>query len=322
MGDVAGIGPEIIARAWPTLLEQCAPLVVGDVGWMERAVQLVGSGARVVEVSKVQGSEPTTQTIPCLNVSSEDLRGVEPGRIDRRAGRAAYDFLVAAIERTMAREADGIVTAPLHKEALHAAGLKYPGHTEILAAKTGTDRFAMVLYGDGLAVAHVTLHVALRDVFALLTVDSVREKILLLHHLLPRLHGREARIAVAAVNPHASDGGLFGDEEEKILTPAIVRARAEGVNVSGPYPADTLFVRAHRGEFDGIVAPYHDEGHIAMKLRSGWRCVNVSAGLPIVRTSVAHGTAFDIAWRGTADAASLIEATKVAARLAATQLLP
>src|SRR5262249_12099817 len=157
---------------------------------------------------------------------------------------------------------DGIVTAPLHKEGLHAAGLHYPGHTEILAERTGTKHFAMVLYGDGLAVAHVTLHMALRAVFRHLSADSVLEKVRLLDVLLPLLLHRRARRAVAALNPHASDGGLFGDEEANILVPAIQRGRDEGIDVRGPYPADTLFVRAHRGEFDGIVAMYHDEGHI------------------------------------------------------------
>ena len=259
--------------------------------------------------------------IPCLRAGSADLTSVTPGQIDARAGRAAYDFLVAAIDRTMAKKADGIVTAPLQKEALHAAGLKYPGHTEILAERTGTADFAMVLYGDGLAVAHVTLHMALRDVFRNLTTESVLQKIRLLHDLLPRLIGRAPRLAVAALNPHASDGGLFGDEEERIIRPAVNLAQRDGITVTGPLPADTLFVRAHKGEFDGVVAMYHDEGHIAMKLRSGWRCVNISAGLPIVRTSVAHGTAFDIAWKGVADESSLVEAAKVAARLA-TPLAP
>jgi 4-hydroxythreonine-4-phosphate dehydrogenase len=242
---------------------------------------------------------------------------VRPGELSAEAGRAAYDFLVAAIDRTLAGDADGIVTAPLHKEALHLAGLNYPGHTEILADRTNSPHYAMVLYGDGLAVAHVTLHMALRDVFAHITTAAVVEKARLLDGLLPKLLGRRPRLAVAALNPHASDGGLFGDEEAKVLAPAVAQARAEGMTVSGPVPADTLFVRAHKGEFDGIVAMYHDEGHIAMKLRSGWRCVNITAGLPIVRTSVAHGTAFDIAGRGVADESSLIEAAAVAAKLAA-----
>jgi 4-hydroxythreonine-4-phosphate dehydrogenase len=173
----------------------------------------------------------------------------------------------------------------------------------------------MVLWGDGIAVAHVTLHMALRDVFRHLTTPAVLEKVRLLEGLLPRLIGRKPRIAVAALNPHASDGGLFGDEESTIIAPAVAEARKEGIEASGPWPADTLFVRANKGEFDGIVAMYHDEGHIAMKLRSGWRNVNISAGLPIVRTSVAHGTAYDIAGKGIADPASLIAAAEVAVRL-------
>lgn len=316
MGDVAGVGPEILARAWPELLTICRPVVVGDPTWLDLGLKLVGNPARIVSIQHLDQAEGTLQKIPCLLATQEDLSGVAPGHVSAAAGKAAYDFLVTAIDRTMAGEADGIVTAPLHKESLKAAGVPYPGHTEILAARTGTDRFAMVLYGDEIAVAHVTLHLALREVFRHLTVEAVRDKIRLLHGLLPRLLQREPRIAVAALNPHASDGGLFGDEEERILTPAIEQALEEDIEVSGPYPADTLFVRAHQGEFDGIVAPYHDQGHIAMKLRSGMRCVNISAGLPLVRTSVAHGTAYDIAWRGLADPSSLLEATRVAALLA------
>ena len=317
LGDVAGIGPEIIARAWPQLHCLCRPIVVGDPGWIRRGLELAGVVAQVVSVSALDYAESKPDRVPCLSASRVDLSVVRCGEVSAAAGQAAYDFLCAAIDLTHAGQADGIVTAPLHKEGLHAAGLPYPGHTEILAERTGTREFAMVLYSDGLAVAHVTLHMALRDVFAHLSIPAVVEKARLLDSLLPALIGRRPNLAVAALNPHASDGGLFGDEEQTILRPAVEQARAEGLQVSGPHPADTLFVRAHRGEFDGIVAMYHDEGHIAMKLRSGWRCVNISAGLPIVRTSVAHGTAYDIAGRGVADASSLVEAVRVAARLAA-----
>jgi 4-hydroxythreonine-4-phosphate dehydrogenase len=316
MGDVAGIGPEIIARAWPELPALCRPVVVGDPAWLRRGLDVAGIAAEVVAVDDPAAREATPTLVPCLGVPGPELSDVQPGRVDARAGRAAHDFLCAAIDLALAGRADGIVTAPLHKEGLHAAGLRYPGHTEILAERTGSRRFAMLLYGDGLAVAHVTLHMALRDVFARLSTPAVRERIELLDEILPRLLDRKPRIAVAALNPHAGDGGLFGDEEPTILAPAVAQARAQGIDASGPYPADTLFVRAARGEFDGIVAMYHDEGHIAMKLRSGWRCVNITAGLPIVRTSVAHGTAYDIAGRGLADPASLVEAVKVAARLA------
>ncbi len=217
----------------------------------------------------------------------------------------------------------GIVTAPLHKEGLHAAGLHYPGHTEILAERTGTRAFGMMLYvrgpaiPHGLGVLHVTLHMALRDVFRHLSTSAVLEKIHLLRDMMQRLCGREPRLAVAALNPHGSDGGLFGDEEQTLIAPAVRQAAAAGVTVSGPWPCDTLFVRAQRGEFDGVVAMYHDQGHIALKLLTGLAAVNVSVGLPIVRTSVAHGTAYDLAGRGLADHRSLVEAARVAALLAA-----
>jgi len=317
LGDVAGVGPEIVARGWADLVTVCRPVVVGDFDWLRRALALVGSSAVVQRVAAPEEAEPATDRIPCLAGSAQDLGGVAVGRVSAAAGRAAFDFLCSAIDLTRAGRADGIVTAPLHKEGLHAAGLNYPGHTEILAERTGTPSYAMVLYGDGLAVAHVTLHVALRDVFARLTPAAIGDKIDLLDGLLPRLLGRRPRLAVAALNPHASDGGLFGDEEARLVAPAVAAAQARGVDVAGPIPADTLFVRAARGEFDGVVALYHDQGHIALKLRSGWRCVNITAGLPIVRTSVAHGTAYDIAGHGIADPVSLGAAARVAAQLAA-----
>jgi 4-hydroxythreonine-4-phosphate dehydrogenase len=315
MGDVAGVGPEIIAKAWPELCALCVPVVVGDPNWLRRALDLIGSKAhvRVVGHPRDAGSDP--DVVASLPGSDQDLRHVRSGTVDAAAGRAAYDFLCRAIDLTLEGAADGIVTAPLHKEGLRAAGLSYPGHTEILAERTGARQFAMVLAVDGLAVAHVTLHMALRDVFHHITTAAVLDKIEVLDGLLTRLLDRRPRLGIAALNPHASDGGLFGDEEEKIVAPAVEQARRRGIDASGPWPTDTLFVRARQGEFDGVVAMYHDQGHIALKLIGGWRAVNISAGLPIVRTSVAHGTAYDIAGRGIADATSLIEATRVAARL-------
>jgi 4-hydroxythreonine-4-phosphate dehydrogenase len=319
LGDVAGIGPEIIARAWPDLLPLCRPAIVGDPLWVRRGLELIGSPARVYVIARPTEAKPDVDVLPCLPGSDQDLHAVEPGRVSAAAGRAAYDFLCRAIDWTMAGDADGIVTAPLHKEGLHAAGLPYPGHTEILAERTGVKKFAMVLAVGDLAVAHVTLHMALRDVFRHLTTAAVLEKAQLLDGLLTRLLGRRPRLGVAALNPHASDGGLFGEEEATIIAPAVQAAIRQGLDASGPWPCDTLFVRARRGEFDGIVAMYHDQGHIALKLLGEGRAVNISAGLPIVRTSVAHGTAYDIAGRGIADAASLIESTRVAARLARTR---
>ncbi len=316
LGDVAGIGPEIVARAWPDLLPLCDPVIVGDPLWVRRGLELAISPAHVQIIAHPQEAGASADVLPCLCGSDQDLSRVEPGRVSAAAGRAAYDFLCRAIDWTMAGDADGIVTAPLHKEGLHAAGLPYPGHTEILAERTGVKEFAMVLAVGDLAVAHVTLHMALRDVFRHLTPAAVLEKAHLLDRLLTRMLGRRPRLGVAALNPHASDGGLFGEEEATIIAPAVQAARKERLDASGPWPCDTLFVRARRGEFDGIVAMYHDQGHIALKLLGEGRAVNISAGLPIVRTSVAHGTAYDIAGRGVADAASLIEATRVAALLA------
>jgi 4-hydroxythreonine-4-phosphate dehydrogenase len=318
LGDVAGIGPEIVARAWPQLQPLCRPVVVGDPEWVQRGAAVAGSSVKVRPVEHPSQAEPNSYIIPCLAATTQDLSRVTPGKVSAEAGRAAYDFLCHAIDHTLAGDADGIVTAPLHKEGLRAAGLKYPGHTEILAERTGVREFAMVLAVPGLAVAHVTLHMALRDVFGNLSVAAVLETAHLLDKLLTRLLGRRPRLGVAALNPHASDGGLFGDEELSVIAPAVEAARSQGLEVSGPWPADTLFVRAREGAFDGVVAMYHDQGHIALKLLGRGRAVNISAGLPIVRTSVAHGTAYDIAGRGVADAGSLVEAARVAALLAAT----
>jgi 4-hydroxythreonine-4-phosphate dehydrogenase len=316
LGDVAGIGPEIITRAWPQLVEHCHPVVIGDPYWLERGLEVAGSAARVQRIDHPEQAATSHDVLCCIAASAQDLRGIVPGKVSAAAGRAAYDFLCRAIDLTLSGAAAGIVTAPLHKEGLHAAGLTYPGHTEILAERTGVREFAMVLSVHGIAVAHVTLHMALRDVFAHLSADAVREKAHLLDRLLVRLLDRRPRLGVAALNPHASDGGLFGDEEARLIAPAVAAARADGLDVSGPWPADTLFVRAAAGEFDGVVAMYHDQGHIALKLMGRGRAVNISAGLPIVRTSVAHGTAYDIAGQGVADAGSLVEAVRVAALLA------
>jgi 4-hydroxythreonine-4-phosphate dehydrogenase len=325
LGDVAGVGPEIIARAWPELVRFCRPVVVGDPFWMRRGLELAGQDAEVVPIQRSGECESAERIVSVLAASRVDLRTVRSGAISPAAGQAAYDFLCAAIDQTVAGQADGIVTAPLHKEGLHRAGLSYPGHTEILAERTGTTAYGMMLFArnrqlpHGLGVVHVTLHCALRDVFRQLSTAAVVEKIVLLDRLLTSILERRPRLAVAGLNPHASDGGLFGEEEVRILAPAVQSASDQGVIVTGPWPADTLFVRARAGEFDGIVAMYHDQGHIPMKLLGGFQAVNITMGLPIVRTSVAHGTAYDIAGRGVADATSLIEAARVAAQLCKTR---
>ena len=332
MGDVTGIGPEVIARAWTeTPLRNMARLfVVGSRPVLERALACVGGDATVQEIARPEDADPDSRVIPCLEATHEDVSSIPPGRVDPRAGRAAFDFLTTAADLALAGRIDAITTLPLNKEALHAGGIRHPGHTEILAERCGVDDHAMMLYvgppigaGDaGLGVLHVTLHVALRRVFDLITEELVESKIHLADRAFrPLTGGRAPRVAVAALNPHAGEGGLFGDEEGRIIAPAIARARADGIDVSGPIAADTLFSRAVAGEFDVVVAMYHDQGHVALKTIGFDRAVNITLGLPIVRTSVAHGTAYDIAWQGKAETSSLIEAVRVAARLVAGRTL-
>jgi 4-hydroxythreonine-4-phosphate dehydrogenase len=332
LGDVAGVGPEVIARAWgDTPLRALArPFVVGSRSVLERALGCVGGQATVQVIDRPEDARPTARLIPCLEATDEDVAEVAPGRVDPRAGRAAYDYLTTAVDLALAGRIDAITTLPLNKEALHAGGVKHPGHTEILAERCGITDHAMMLYigppigaGDtGLGVVHVTLHVALRRVFDMLTVEAVESKILLADRAIrPLTGGRPPRVAVAALNPHAGEGGLFGDEEIRIIAPAIARAVEAGIDATGPIACDTLFVRAIAGEFDVVVAMYHDQGHVALKTIGFDRAVNVTLGLPIVRTSVAHGTAYDIAWRGVAETSSLIEAVRVAARLVAGKRL-
>jgi 4-hydroxythreonine-4-phosphate dehydrogenase len=319
LGDVAGIGPEIIAKAWrdPRLHEVCRPLVAGDAAWLTQTIQRLGLPLKVRTLGKLSEAEAAAspEQMDCLQATKQSLDGVTVGKVSAAAGKAAYDFLSTAIDECRAGRAAGIVTAPLHKEGLRAAGITFPGHTEILAERTCASNYAMMLYGEGVGVTHVTLHMALRHVFPLIRPKNIMAKIELTANIMRQLKGRAPRIGVCGLNPHASDGGLFGEEESQLIAPAVEHARSRGMEVSGPWPSDTLFGRAKRGEFDGIVAMYHDQGHIAMKLLAGYRAVNITLGLPIVRTSVAHGTAYDIAEKGIADPTSMIEATVVAASL-------
>jgi 4-hydroxythreonine-4-phosphate dehydrogenase len=340
MGDVAGIGPEVIVRGWldPALHALARPMVIGDPGVLRRAQGIVaGAGALNVQVVEApEEARPSLDTIPCLPVRGGfgDIAEVRAGLIDPRAGRAAYEFLTTAIDLALARRIDAIVTLPLNKQALHEAGIPQPGHTEILAERCHSPDHAMMLYlesqamppargpearrrpAPGLGVVHVTLHVALRMVFDLLSRESILSKIRLADRAMrPLTGGIKPRIAVTSLNPHAGEDGLFGDEEQTVIRPAVDDARREGLDATGPWPNDTLFYHALNGAYDAVVAMYHDQGHIALKTVGFQRAVNVTLGLPIVRTSVAHGTAFDIAWRGLADASSLIAAVRVAGRL-------
>jgi len=318
LGDVAGIGPEIVLKLWanPALFAQAHPVVIGDLGWLQRSQGPYGFLGDVVPVTALEPwPVASSHRLPCLQGTSQDLRSVVPGRAQAVAGRAAYDFLKTAIDLVRVNQGDAIVTCPLHKEGLHAAGLNFPGHTEILAHETGTKHYAMMLYGGGVGVAHVTLHQSLRTIFDRITTPNVLEKIELTHEVMTQLLARVPRVGVCALNPHASDGGLFGDEEAATIEPAVRQAVAKGIQASGPWPSDTLFRRAKGGEFDGIVAMYHDQGHIALKLMAGFHLVNITLGLPLVRTSVAHGTAYDIVHQHCADEGSLLEAIRVAIKL-------
>jgi len=315
MGDVAGVGPEIIVKAWDEILAFCEPVVVGDPAWLEKAMQLVGKNAKVQIINEPEQATPKPDLISCAKIKTADLSTVNICNINASAGQAAHDYLIQSIDWALEKRANAIVTAPLHKEGLHLAGLDYPGHTEILASRTKVPEHVMILALPELAVAHVTLHLALRNIFDELSVERIVARAQLLQNLLAKVLDRTPRIAIAALNPHGSDGGLFGNEEQTIIQPAANLCKQQGMLVSGPIPADTLFLRASQGEFDGVVAMYHDQGHIALKLLGQRRAVNITAGLPIIRTSVAHGTAYDIAWKGKADESSLVSAAKWAVKL-------
>ncbi|MCC7474279.1 MAG: 4-hydroxythreonine-4-phosphate dehydrogenase PdxA [Pirellulales bacterium] len=330
MGDPAGIGPEVIMRAWasPAVHATVQPIVVGSAAVLGRAARLVGDDLNLVSIhapEEVEQAGPDCKTVPILDVCADDAAQVPPGVIDARAGEAAYRCITAAARWALEGRIDAIVTAPLSKAALHAAGRNYPGHTELLAELCGASEFAMMLYlspGDlmaspaGLGVAHVTLHQSMRSVFTSLTPAAIESKCHLANNVMRRLGIPRPRIAVCALNPHAGEGGLFGDEERTTIAPAVAAAVRAGLDVAGPFPADTLLLRARNGEFDAVVAMYHDQGHIALKLLGMHAAVNITLGLPIVRTSVAHGTAFDLAWQGTARPEGMIAAIQVAAKLA------
>ena len=327
MGDPAGIGPEVIAGAWTTaqLHRECRAVVVGRPEFMQRAVSLLGSDVEVAQVRCPADAQSSPARMPCIAVGSADAVVLTPCTIDARGGQAAYDALVHSARLALAGEVDGIVTAPLHKAALARAGHNYPGHTELLAELCGVDDFAMMLYlgpgpdlrgPAGLGVIHVTLHMALQDVFKHLSEKAIIEKVHLADLHVGAIKGSRPRIAVAALNPHGGEEGLFGDEERTLIRPAVEHCKSLDLDVHGPIPTDTLMVRARDGEFDAVVAMYHDQGHIALKLLGMHRAVNITLGLPIVRTSVAHGTAFDLAWQGRANPSSMVEAMRVATKLA------
>lgn len=318
MGDPAGIGAEVIVKALEreTVWQACRPLVIGDARWMAESVRIVGSLRRVRVVSAV-AEAGRHETIDVLDLANVDGQRLVRGRVSAEGGRAAYEYIERAVRLALDGQVDAIVTAPLNKEALHAAGKRYAGHTEILADLCGVKGTVMLLACERLRVSHVSTHVSLRAALDRITVERLLQVTRLTHDALGKMGFAAPRLALAGLNPHAGEGGLFGDEEITILTPAVAQAQQAGYNLRGPFPPDTIFWRASQGEFDAVIALYHDQGHIPMKLLGFFDGVNVTLGLPIIRTSVDHGTAFDIAGSGRADERSMVAALLLAAKMAA-----
>ena len=332
-GDPSGIGPEIVAKAFrdaPDTLRHC--FVAGDVATLRRAAQvIVRPGVPAIPVARINAPAEVIDMPPrCVPV----LQVLEPaspppwGQISAGAGRAAADSVLWAARAALRGDVAALVTAPLHKEALSAAGVAFPGHTELLQAEAAAHQgvaladmpVRMMLANDELRTVLVSIHMSLRDAIAAVTFDNVLRTLQITHAALSRSLGRAPRMAVAGLNPHAGEGGLFGREEVEIIAPAITAAQALGLDARGPFAPDTVFMRArstpeHPGEFDVVVAMYHDQGLIPVKYLGVDKGVNVTLGLPLVRTSPDHGTAFDIAGQGVADAASLIEAVRMARQL-------
>jgi 4-phospho-D-threonate 3-dehydrogenase / 4-phospho-D-erythronate 3-dehydrogenase len=318
IGDPAGIGPEITlgALADKTLFERCRPLVIGDRRILGRAARWLNMPEPVFETIDVpDAGEYQAGTIPILDLENAPPDDCPPGEVTAVAGDAAVKYVFRACDLAMEVAVDGIVTGPINKASINAAGHQYAGHTELLAERTNADRVSMLLTSDRLKVVHVSTHVALEEAIRRVTTKRVREVIGLADESCGALGIERPRIAVAGLNPHASEGGLFGDQEEREIQPAIEQARKDGMDVSDPQPPDTVFLRAVRGHYDIVVAMYHDQGHIPMKLLAFDSGVNVSIGLPIIRTSVDHGTAFDIAGTGKANSESMTAAIDVAIQL-------
>ena len=327
MGDACGIGPEIVATLFRDG-DGAGCVVLGDVEVMRRAARFTGgllAVARVEHAADARAVPPNCVPVVQVEGLPADLAAAPIGRVDARAGAAAAACIERAVALALAGEVAGIVTAPIHKEALAAAGIAYPGHTEMLQALCARGAapppVRMMLANDELRTVLVTIHLSLRSAIEAVTFDAVLETIRIAHRGSSRWGMPAPRIAVAGLNPHAGEGGLFGDEEIRIIAPAVQAARAEGIDAHGPYAPDTVFMRArdapgHAGEFDIVVAMTHDHGLIPVKYLGVDHGVNVTLGLPLVRTSPDHGTAFDIAGTGRADASSLRAAVRMARRLA------
>ncbi len=321
MGDPAGVGPEITAKALanPKIRAVCRAVVVGDLGTMERAAGAVGVDVAAVDADALDRGGDEIQV---YDPWGRDLSEAPVGMVDARAGAAAAEAVIAATKLALDGRVAAIVTAPINKAAINAAGYHYAGHTELLADLTDSPGARMLLVAPGLRVIHNSTHVSLREAIDRVTRENVRHVIGLLDATLRMMAIPKPRIAVCGLNPHAGEGGLFGHEDDAFIRPAIEDARNDGIDTYGPEPGDTVFNRARNGTFDGVVAMYHDQGHVAVKVAGFFDGINVSVGLPIIRTSVDHGTAFDIAGQGVARADSMEMAIEIAATMAVSDGRP
>lgn len=316
MGDPTGIGPEITVKLFADPHRDVAAIVVGDPQILTRACQATAVALKVLQIHAVSQANYAPGTVEVLAETSLPA-DLPYGTVDPRAGEASFRYIRRGIELALTGQVRALTTAPINKESLRAAGLPYPGHTEILGELTGTRDYAMMMANDQLRVVLVTVHQSLRTALDAITVSRELEIIRLTHRTLRHNGNSRPRIAVAGLNPHAGENGLFGREDLDIIAPAVEAARSVGINASGPWPADTVFMRARTGEFDAVVAQYHDQGLIPIKYLGLEHGVNITIGLPFVRTSVDHGTAFDIAGQGIADHTSLLTALRHAAQLSA-----
>jgi len=321
MGDPAGIGPEICLRAMNSaaVRKLCVPVLFGDAAILRRAAsaaKIPVATARVVSVSELGKTFKIIGPL-IVDCGAVDAAKVKPGKVSAACGRAGYIYIEKAIRAALAGKIAGVVTAPIHKESLNLSGVKFPGHTEIFTALTGAKRSCMMLYSDKITVSMVTTHIGYHEVPKKLSVERVLNVIELTAQAMKQILRREPRIGVCGLNPHAGEHGLFGQrEEEKFVEPAVKLARKKKIDVTGPLVPDAAFTTNVRKKFDAVVTLYHDQGHIPFKMLAFDTGVNLTLGLPIIRTSVDHGTAFDIAWQGKADPTSLYSAIKVAADLA------
>ena len=318
MGDAAGSGPEIITK---TLAEEeirsgCRPVVIGDGSTMKAALKITGMPGRVRSIGKISEAEWSEETIEVLDMRNVDVGKLIRGKVNVMAGQAAYEYIKEAAELCKKGEADAMVTSAINKESLNKAGHHYDGHTGLLAKLCDTPDVTMMLVAGKLRICHVSTHISLREALDRVRPERILKVVELARKGIKQLRIDEPHIAIAGLNPHAGEDGLFGDEEAKYIQPAIDEATSRGYRVSGPYPGDTIFFRTLQGHFDGAVAMYHDQGHVAAKMLGIWLGVNVTLGLPIIRTSVEHGTNFGKAGKGTADPRSMNEAMKLATAMA------